>query len=144
TIRLWRKHTYWAAFQVIDVSPRYSEMGKNVVFTPDGSLFAVGLCSRYTTMPSQIRVYSAENFFVVQTIEDAGGNGSISFSLQNDLLAEAGWGKDIRLFDVASGMEVFRLSVGEENTQHYAIFSPDGTRLAVTSSESNLQLWHLP
>jgi WD40 repeat protein/uncharacterized caspase-like protein len=65
-----------------------------------------------------------------------------AFSPDGRLLASGGWGRVIRLWDVATGDEVSSLTVSGKATAVLDVaFSPDGTLLASADTDGGLRLW---
>ena len=135
--------------------PNQPEVGKRafeavaVAFTPDGRMLATGSGYReeggalilWDPITSRRRVLGTDRF----------GIRTVAFSPDGRLVAGAGWGKSIRLFEVASGKEraVLRrqeeLPAAEEAWPERLVnniaFSPDGTLLAAANGNGTIKLW---
>ena len=109
----------------------------NVVFSPDGSLLAVGssigvwLYNAHTG--AEVTLFTGHTEFVT----------SITFSPDGDMLAGGGWNDNtIHLWDVHSGKGTHTLE-GHTDRVAAVAFSPDGLTLASGSKDSTIRWWIL-
>jgi RNA polymerase sigma factor (sigma-70 family) len=107
-------------------------------FSPDGSWIAAGGVGK----PSGIRVFDAEKGKRRPNIDtDLRWVRDLSFRKDGKLLAAAAL-FGVRVFDTASGKTVLELKDHQGNAYGVA-FSPDGTRLAVSSADKLVQIYTL-
>jgi WD40 repeat protein len=101
-----------------------------VSVSDDGSQVAVGYGS-WGDEAGQIAIYETTLGGLVTTLPGHGGDtvSSLDFSGDGLYLASGGWDDFMRVWEVASGAEVFAAEVGFFGAESL-VFSPDGTRIA--------------
>lgn len=105
-----------------------------VAFTPDGRRVAAG------DGEGGISLWEVSTWRRIRRIPDRDPRAwFLDFSPGGQMLAAAG-GESARLLDVSTGLELMRLSVGAICGK--AVFSPDGTRLAV-NIRREVQVWQV-
>jgi WD40 repeat protein len=75
-----------------------------------------------------------------QVIEIGNARQTLAFSPDGELLATAGFGKTIGIYDSSTGDELRTLS-GHENVVRSLIFSPDGRRLFSAGGDGIVKIW---
>lgn len=101
-----------------------------VSLSADGSRVAVGYGS-WGDEAGQIAIYDTTLGGLVTTLPGHAGDSvsSLDFSADGLYLASGGWDDTLRVWEVASGAEVFAAEVGFFGAESL-LFSPDGTRIA--------------
>jgi WD40 repeat protein len=126
----------------------------SVAFSPDGQLLA----SADTQMPSRmgnkfdvpqikptsVKIWNANTGKEVRSLDDGFDNGaySVAFSPDGKRLATAGIRQPVRVWDVASGKELFSLGAAKR-VAHMVQFSPDGRHLAVGDERGVVCIYRL-
>jgi WD40 repeat protein len=110
-----------------------SEGQTYVVFSADGRMLVTG--------SDENRLWSVESG---RRLRDLGGRGAVDFSRDGTLLAvEIGDGT-IRLMNPVTGRDYALLEDPNQDRANNAKFSPDGTRLTVTTQEgAAIHVWNL-
>lgn len=96
--------------------------------------------SEHTVAFDSLSAAGAQHRELLRCYAHVTGVYSLTISPDGMRLATTGSDHTARLWDVESGMELFRLEEGHSNFIHSATFSPDGTRL-VTAGNDNA-VWH--
>ena len=65
---------------------------------------------------------------------------SVAFSPDGQRLASASWDQTVKIWDSATGKELFALK-GHAETVRSVAFSPDGRRLASASNDQTVRIW---
>jgi len=129
TVRLWDAATGKELRRLVGRPLVNYDWVSSVAFSPDGKLVAAGIHGYHGAPSHPIFLWDAATGKQLRRL--AGHKNevqTITFSPDGKLLASAGYGKSIRLWDVASGEERHRL---EAKPYIYALaFSPDGRLLA--------------
>jgi len=112
---------------------RYSDVLKNAVFSPDGSMLAV--------MTSKgIHLYDTGGLMEINFFRTETPTNFISFSPDGNLLAAGGDDNTVRIWDVKNRLEAAVLS-GHKAKISAVKFSPDGSILASGSEDGIVKLW---
>lgn len=116
---------------------------RSLAFAPSGTLLASG------STDQTVRIWDASTGQLVATLRGhTGFIGGVTFSPDSATLASASRDGSVRLWDVASGQEIssfsFRTPLDQTTNLRYwatgVAFSPDGTALAVGSTEGVVYL----
>ncbi len=106
---------------------------RSVVFSPDGTLLAVG-------SSAGIWLYNAHTGAEAALFTGGGWVTSVTFSPDGGTLASGSVDQTVRLWDVSDGATTAILR-GHTGTVYSVSFSPDGTTLATGSQDRTVQLW---
>ena len=68
---------------------------------------------------------------------------SLAFSPDSATLATGGFGGDVQLWDVATGVRRSAFKIIGRDSAHSLAFSPDGKTLAATAQSHGITLWDL-
>lgn len=103
---------------------------RSVSLSDDGSQVAVGYGS-WGDEAGQIAIYETTLGGLVTTLPGHAGDtvSSLDFNADGSRLASGGWDDTLRVWEVASGAEIFAADVGFFGADSL-VFSPDGTRIA--------------
>ncbi len=109
---------------------------RSVAFSPDGSYIAAG------SLDGKIYLWDNEGK-LVRKLEAQEGVLSISFTHDSKLLAGCGYDDTTKVWDVASGKELFYRN-GHKKSVLRVIFSPDDQRLVTIGMDQTLKIWEMP
>jgi eukaryotic-like serine/threonine-protein kinase len=148
TVRIWDATAPPGALDV----PGTGNINEQVAVSPDGTLIAtvnylprIGVPLGNFQAPP-LSLIDAETGRLIRTLRmcDANLRTSLSFSPDGRLLASS-CGKEVQVWEVASGKEVARFPGGATATFRPGLaFSPDGKRLAFVGEGKTLQVWDIP
>jgi WD40 repeat protein len=105
---------------------------RDMVFLPDGTMFAAGTDGRIEHVDAHGAVRGA--------IVHEGGVTWLTLSPDGSLLASAGYDRTVRLWRVADGRPAGTLS-GHEGTVWTLAWSPDGQWLASAGEDRTIRIW---
>jgi hypothetical protein len=116
----------------------HEDWGTKVVFSPDGRWLVTGT-------PGAFCVWRVEDWERVRVIprQEALYNAGMAFSPDGRILAMSLSQSAIDLFDMESGEVFAKLSAAELSPIWWVFFSPDGTRLGVSTMSGDVRLWDL-
>ncbi|MBN2306249.1 MAG: TIR domain-containing protein [Anaerolineae bacterium] len=141
TVRLWD-----VVEQTETASIRAQDSVRRVVFSPDGSLLALGLSGE------GVALLDATTHVKLGIIAYADYNANcvrgVAFSPDGSLLVMASLDGSVRLWKVddlraGEANRALRVLRGHEGGLRDVVFSPDGTLLASASHDASLRLWGL-
>jgi WD40 repeat protein len=116
--------------------PPQTQEGREVSFSPDGSLLA-------TSSPdSTIFIWSIPDGKLVRKLIHSGGVTTVEFSPDGNLLASAGYDRAIRLWRVSDWSLAKKLP-GHVGTVWTLAFSPDGKTIASGGEDKLVRLWRV-
>ena len=118
----------------------------SVAFSPDGTRVAAltkPVGSDASHMPGEVRAWDAGSGEERLRFETGPASAALAYSPDGKYLAEIGsGGASHRLRDADSGKERLELISEPTAAMSFAIaFSPDGSRLAVSSQDSKVRIW---
>ncbi|HJT78586.1 MAG TPA: protein kinase, partial [Gemmataceae bacterium] len=142
-LRLWDADTWQTVWVAQDETPLYS-----LACSPDGKLLATGneagrVKLWETRTGRELRVLQGHGIAVSPDGKALAGIRSVAFSPDGKTLATAGEDKTIRLWQVATGLEVLCF----KDQPHFInglAFSPDGRYLAAALHNGQVRLWEAP
>lgn len=108
----------------------------SVTFSPDGKTLAA------SNLDGEIVLYGMDGK-KIREMKTPEGIWSITFSNDGKFLAATGWNDTIKLFDVASGKELFYRN-GHERTVTTVTISPDGSRMVTAGIDQTIRIWEMP
>ena len=109
-------------------------------FSPDSRRFIVG-CSRGMGEKSDIKIFDAENFQEIATLE--GHRGPIAackYSPDGRKILSAAWDKTLKVWDAESFVELATLE-GHLEVVDSCNFSPNGRRIISGSHDKTIKIW---
>jgi eukaryotic-like serine/threonine-protein kinase len=118
----------------------------SLVFSPDGARLAALTMqagpSEVLGSAGEVRVWEAATGREFLRFLTQSGSCGLAYSPDGRRMAEIGAGTFHRLRDAVSGKQVLELTWGRGNGLTPAFtFSPDGSRLAVSSGENRVRIW---
>ena len=144
-LRIWRLDD-GKELIAIPLSDRQIVHRNSVVFSPDGSRLAALTkpAGPFEALGSagEVRIWEAETGRELLRFETRPGPWGLAYSPDGRRLAEIDAGASHRLRDAVSGKEVLELTrdQGDGSAKAFA-FSPDGSRLAVSSGDNKVRIW---
>ena len=111
------------------------DRGSGLVFSPDGSTLAVG-----SGAEPEILLWNIEKKTLSMTVKGHWGVSSLVFSPDGKTLISGGYDNTIRLWSLASGHEIARLTNHTHWVQSLAL-SADGRTLASAGWDKTIRIW---
>ncbi len=142
TIRLWNL-TNAQELQTFKLDN--SNCVKSVDFSPDGQMLASGHwdnCNEYQN--GMVKLWNSQTGQELTTLSVVGGNTSVRFSADGQILATAGWNGVVEIYDPQTGQKL--KTFGESLDWHWILslsFSPDSQTIAAAYSDGSVKLWNL-
>jgi WD40 repeat protein len=113
-----------------------------VAFSPDGRWVASGEgCPANQACPATVLVWDASTGLKQTTVTHSIDVNTLAFSPDSHFLATGSGDRTARVWEVATGREVSRMSHGQAAAVWSLAFSPDGTQLATASSDGIARVW---
>jgi WD40 repeat protein len=110
----------------------------SVAFSPDGKTLVVG--GQRDDHSGVVTLWNVETGKLKHTLERAQYVNKAVFSPNGKLVATAGAGDEVELWDIESGKPITSLQGLGDGTWNVA-FSPDGKTLAAGGRDGNVRLW---
>ena len=106
-----------------------------IVFSPDLKMFA-------SIEPDDVKIWEVKTGNQLRSLREVGMRGQAEFGPHGNLLATDSVDHSIRIWDLSSNREIYRLT-GHTNEITEIRFSPDGKTLCASSDDGTARLWDL-
>ena len=120
-----------------------------VAFTPDGDAIVIGFTAVGSTQVDAVAMWDANTGALLHVMRDADDRGhrdsinALAFNVEGTVLVSAANDSDIRLWDVATGLQLAMLedAHGQVLDPTVLAFSPDGTLLFSGGDYGTVRVW---
>ncbi len=119
----------------------YGPIVKEVVFSPDGSLLAVG--KSFEEGEDSVSLWDVDSGELVRTLDGVRSVVDLVFTFDGSKVIAASNDGTVRISDVATGEQLSVLQQDKDESSAFLSLSPDGEMLATSGLYDEVWLWDL-